>query len=83
MEVTHGRGPLEIRDDAIEALFDEYSRELEQLGITLDYLLDMDPLNLWREQERCFIQWRKNEDAAYQHRVRMRSRYTLGGNYLY
>ena len=84
--VTHGRGPLEIRDDAIEALFDSYERELEQLGITLDFLLDLDPLDLWRQQERAFCQWRKNEDAAYLARERYRQRLAWedsGGMYHY
>jgi len=72
MEPIFGRSPIEVRDDDIEMLFDEFSRELEQLGITLDVLLETEPLDLYLIKRKVAAQFKKNSDAEYKARERYR-----------
>lgn len=80
-EVICGRSPIEIRDDAIETLYAEFGVEIEQLGITLDEMLECDHYSIIRIQKRLWKQFNINLDARQQaaERYRWRCHYSRMG----
>ena len=81
MTIVYGRSPLEIRDDMIEMLFEEFYVELDQLNITLDAMLELDDYEIVDVKRKVWAQVRINDrkKAIADERYRWRMHYSNMG----